>query len=273
MLAAAVRGQRPRPARADQDREARVERGAAAERLAAEERLRLLRQHAAGRRDRSQLERLQRSVPAEVEVALGLRELEAVPLEQHREVGRLLELDEQDAGADRVRRPGGDEDRVAGARRGARAGRRASRPSPASRIQRAHLGELDVALEAGPAPRRPARRRRSATPPSCRRGCRAPRGRTRGPGWTWTGSRWPASSSLTSSAGVGAVAADVLGARGSASGSAAIASRTSVPSSSRLRPRSACAERGVDGAQPFLGHVVGLELEPAQARRAGRRRA
>ena len=36
-VATAVRGQRPRPARADQDREARVERGAAAERLAAEE--------------------------------------------------------------------------------------------------------------------------------------------------------------------------------------------------------------------------------------------
>ena len=43
--------------------------------------------------------------------------------------------------------------------------------------------------------------RRSATPRSCRGRGRALARRTRGPGWKWTGRRWPASSSLTSSAG------------------------------------------------------------------------
>ena len=61
------------------------------------------------------VQRRQRPVPAEVQVSVVLAELEPVPLEQDREVGRLLELDEQDPGADRVRRAGRDEDRVAGA--------------------------------------------------------------------------------------------------------------------------------------------------------------
>ena len=55
----------------------------------------------------------QRHVPAEVEVALVLGELEAVPLEQDGEVGRLLDLDHQDPRADRVRRARGHEDGVA----------------------------------------------------------------------------------------------------------------------------------------------------------------
>ena len=41
-------------------------------------------------------------------------ELEPGVLEQHGEIGRLLELDEEDALADRVRQPGGHVDAVAG---------------------------------------------------------------------------------------------------------------------------------------------------------------
>ena len=60
----------------------------------------------------------QGEVEAEPEMALGPAvDGEALPLQQHREVGRLLELDQQDALADGVRHPGGDEHGVAGGHR------------------------------------------------------------------------------------------------------------------------------------------------------------
>ena len=56
----------------------------------------------------------ERAVPAQVQMPVVLAELEPVPFEQHGQVGRLLELDEQDPGADRMWRTGRNEDGVAG---------------------------------------------------------------------------------------------------------------------------------------------------------------
>ena len=62
----------------------------------------------------AQVDAPERDVPPEPERRLVLvRDAEAVPLEQDREVGRLLELDDEHAVADRVRRARGHEDRVA----------------------------------------------------------------------------------------------------------------------------------------------------------------
>ena len=56
----------------------------------------------------------ERDVEAESEVTVARSvDLKASPLEQHGQVGRLLELDEEDALADCVRDAGGDKDAVA----------------------------------------------------------------------------------------------------------------------------------------------------------------
>ncbi len=83
--------------------------------------------------DRLAVERLERGLPAELEVLGAVVDAELLPLDEHREVGRLLQLEQQDAAADRVQRAGGDEDRRRRPGRGPRGGLRASRRRPARR--------------------------------------------------------------------------------------------------------------------------------------------
>src|SRR5205085_11414274 len=92
----------------DEHREARLER-ARADPLGAEEGVR---DWVLSPVERPEIERLEPGV--EVEPAV---EAERAPLEQHREVGRLLELEDEDPLADRVGDAGWDEDVVAGADR------------------------------------------------------------------------------------------------------------------------------------------------------------
>ena len=82
-------------------------------------------------------------------------------------------------------------------------------------------------------------------------------------GWTWTGSRSPASSSFTSSAGSGPKRR-TCAAPSHGSGSARIASRSSVPSGEPAQPAVALAERRGRRADPFLRHVVAVEADAAQ---------
>src|SRR5439155_3561985 len=58
---------------------------------------------AEGRRERRQIEYLERTVPAEAEVRVVRADQKALPLADHGEVRWLLELDDQRAGADRMR--------------------------------------------------------------------------------------------------------------------------------------------------------------------------
>ena len=138
--------------------------------------------------------------------------------------------------ADRVRRAGGDEDHVAGARPAARAARRASRRASWARIHsRTASRSSIVALEADV--HRGARLGLDDDP---RLGLAVVERRARSrakarPGWKCTGRRWPASSSLTSSAGSAPKRATCSG-PSQPSGSAAIASRTSVPSGEPAEP-------------------------------------
>ena len=190
---------------------------------------------------------------------------EAVPLEQDREVGRLLQLDHQDPVADRVRRARRDEDRVAGLTGSgcsapsiasvscvARPSARASRASRSSRKPTRDLGAR-LGLERSS--------HASVLPYGERRGAPGERAaRVDVDGQALAGVE-----QLDEQRRVGAAAGDVRPGRGSASGSAATASRRSVPSGSAAEAGSSLAERSVlVDADPVLGHVLVRRARAAQ---------
>ena len=187
-----------------------------------------------------------------------------VPLEADRQVGRLLQLDDQDARADRVRRAGGDEHRVAGRHR-----------------QLVHRGQHLLARLRVASTRGPWRARSSCLKPTRTAGAGLgleddPRlglavveaqlalGE-RAAGVEVHRQALAGVEQLGQQRRVGAVAGDVLGPEPPLRvGGDRVPHQRAVRG--RREPAAVVgAERRVDGADPLLGHVVAVEVMPRNA--------
>ena len=169
----------------------------------------------------------------------GAVDLEPGPLQQDRQVGRLLQLDDERALADRVREPRGDQHGVARVEveHVHRAEHRVGvlRPDPAGELVDAdvprepevHPGGLEHHPRLGLAVREA-----------------QVLGRERDVGVGVHGQALAGVEQLDQQRGVGAVRGDVLG-PSHATGSASIASRSSRPSGSAVRPTGSCPNTAV----------------------------
>ena len=135
---------------------------------------------------------------------------------------------------------GRHQDAVAGTHLDPVEARRASSRRPGRRSRRDQLVGVDVLGPAEVHGRARRRRRGRTTPRSCRRGRPGGVAAKARSGWTCTGSRWPASSSLTSSAGV------------AGRGSPARIRRRSSPADRRRPGRAAARRRSCGPARPWL---------------------
>ena len=207
-------------------------------------------------------QRVERRVPAEPEMRIGRLDREPLPLAEDRVVGRLLQLDDQRAAADRVRDAGGTKTTSPGRRRGW-----CSEPSSASVVlaldpRRGSARGSTSSRRPSQTSAAPSRVATTSTPRSCRSRSRgATRANSRS-GCACTGSRSTGSSSLTSR----------LRRSPAPRGRSRIASRRSGPSSSRsARPTARrgrdCAPRRPSRPSPRDGRRL------ARARRAAGRSA
>ena len=192
-------------------------------------------------------------VEAEAEVPVGWPvEVEAVPLQQHREVGRLLELDDEHAGIDAVRRRRRNEHAVADVAPSPGGAGRASRPSPGRRRARpTRRGGPAGSSRRTPCRRRTARRARPR-PRSCRTGNRGGRRRTGGR-VDVHGQALPGVEQLDEQGRRRAPAGDVGRRRASSSGSAATRSCQRPETPRSVSPDPVGAPPGHRRGEPLLG--------------------